>query len=98
MVVEDAHVVEQLLEEVPVLARHLPLGMREAGTVLPAGWPQWQADIHVIGFCQTLVIAVGALGAIVLVRRLVEQEHMGRLRSSMVLLLLSAAGRWLVAQ
>ena len=24
-----------------LLARHLPIGMAEAGTVLPVGWPQW---------------------------------------------------------
>ena len=80
-----------------LLARHLPLGMLEAGTVLPAGWPQWSADPHVIGFCQTLMVAVGWGGTIVLLRRLLVQNFTQWVFSSMTLLLLSLAGRWLVA-
>ena len=41
-----------------LLARHLPMGMLEAGTVMPVGWPRWSADPHVLAFCQTLVIAI----------------------------------------
>jgi len=80
-----------------LLARHLPLGMLEAGTVLPAGWPSWQADHHVIGFCQTVVVGIGWLGAAVLLRRLVDLNSRGWLTGTMMLLLMGMAGRWLVA-
>ena len=80
-----------------LLARHLPLGMLEAGTVLPAGWPTWQADHHVIGFCQTVVVGIGWLGAAVLLRRLVDLNSRGWLTGTMMLLLMGMAGRWLVA-
>ena len=80
-----------------LLARHLPLGMLEAGTVHPAGWPQWSADPHVIGFCQTLMVAVGWGGSVVLLRRLLVQNSRQWVFSSLTLLILSLAGRWLVA-
>jgi NAD-dependent dihydropyrimidine dehydrogenase PreA subunit len=80
-----------------LLARHLPLGMLEAGTVLPAGWPQWQADRHVIAFCQTFLVGIGWIGAAVLLRRLVDLNRWSWLTGTMMLLLMGLAGRWLVA-
>ena len=80
-----------------LLARHLPIGMAEAGTVLPDGWPQWSADPHVIGFCQTVVVLIGWVGAVILSRRLLDLNRRAWVRGSMVLLLVSLSGRWLVA-
>ena len=80
-----------------LLARHLPLRMLVEGTVLPAGWPQWQADQHVIAFCQTVVMGIGWIGAAVLLRRLVDLNRLRWLTGTMVLLLMSLAGRWLVS-
>ena len=80
-----------------LLARHLPIGMAEAGTVLPHGWPQWSADPHVIGFCQTLVVGIGWIGAAILSRRLLDLDRRAWVMGSMVLLLVSFSGRWLVA-
>ena len=80
-----------------LLARHLPMGMLEAGSVLPSGWPRWSADSHVLAFCQTLVISIGWAGAVVLARRLSTAKFWGWLSCSMVLLSISCAGRWLVA-
>ena len=80
-----------------LLARHLPIGMAEAGTVLPHGWPHWSADTHVIGFCQTLVVGIGWIGAAILSRRLLDLDRRAWVMGSMVLLLVSLSGRWLVA-
>ena len=80
-----------------LLARHLPIGMAEAGTVLPAGWPQWSADPHVIGFCQTMVVGIGWVGAVILSRRLLDLNRRVWVMGSMMLLLVSLSGRWLVA-
>ena len=80
-----------------LLARHLPIGMAEAGTVLPDGWPQWSADPHVIGFCQTVVVLIGWVGAVILSRRLLDLNRRAWIRGSMVLFLVSLSGRWLVA-
>ena len=80
-----------------LLARHLPIGMAEAGTVLPDGWPQWSADPHVIGFCQTTVVMIGCVGAVILSRRLLDLDRWAWVMGSMVLLLVSLGGRWLVA-
>ena len=80
-----------------LLARHLPIGMAEAGTVLPVGWPQWSADPHVIGFCQTVVVVIGWVGAVILSRRLLDLNRRAWVRGSMVLFLVSLSGRWLVA-
>ena len=85
------------LQEGTLLAWHLPLGMLEAGTVLPAGWPQWSADPHVIGFCQSLKVSVGWGGAVVLRGCLLVQNSTQWVSSSLILLILSLAGRWLVA-
>lgn len=84
-----------------LLARHLPLGMGEAGLVLPvsfggAHWPHWQADPHVIAFCQSSAVLVGGLGTAVLMGRL---QAPGQVRwGSLALAIgLAAGGRWLVA-
>ena len=80
-----------------LLARHLPLGMSEAGTLLPGGWPQWRADPHVIGFAQTLVVVIGWAVAVALSQRLMRSFN-GNWRIGMAgLLLISLGGRWLVA-
>ena len=91
-----------------MLAQHLPLGMAEAGQLLPValaplgsgsllnGW-QWSADGHVIAFCQSLVVALGVLASIVLLRRLLQLEFRHWLWLSSLPLLLGAGGRWLVA-
>ncbi len=89
-----------------MLARHLPLGMAEAGALLPVSlaplgeWasalPHWSADRHVIGFCQTLALLVGAAGSLVLLRRLGPRGLSWWLASGGTLLL-AGAGRWLVA-
>ena len=91
-----------------MLAQHLPLGMAEAGQLLPValaplgsgsllnGW-QWSADGHVIAFCQSLVVALGVVASIVLLRRLLQLEFRHWLWLSGLPLLLGAGGRWLVA-
>ena len=78
-----------------LLARHLPLGMCEAGMVFPTGWPHWSADPHVIGFCQTTIVLIGLLGAIILGRRMQEPNRKTWLLGSMMVGL-ACAGRWLV--
>jgi polyferredoxin len=91
-----------------MLADHLPLGMAEGGLVLPvsvvpwwpelAGWlPAWSADSHVIGFCQSLAVAVGVAGSVVLLRRLLQPLRWGWLALGWLALGLGAGGRWLVA-
>lgn len=80
-----------------LLARHLPIGMAEAGTVLPHGWPHWSADPHVIGFCQTVVMGTGWVGAAILSCRLLDLDRLAWVVGSMMLLLVSLSGRWLVA-
>ncbi len=90
-----------------MLADHLPLGMAEAGLVLPVSaspwWPQltsrlpgWSADRHVIAFCQSLVVAVGVAGSVVLLRRLLQPLRWGWLALGWLALGLGAGGRWLV--
>ena len=94
-----------------LLARHLPIGMAEAGAVLPVSlapllpvdsvwWqqlPSWRADSHVIGFCQSAVVLLGALAAVVVLRRLLANNRVAWLGASVMALLLACAGRWLVA-
>jgi len=91
-----------------MLADHLPLGMAEGGLVLPvsaapwwpelAGWlPAWSADGHVIAFCQSLVVAVGVAGSVVLLRRLLQPLRWGWLALGWLAVGLGAGGRWLVA-
>ncbi|MFQ6538838.1 MULTISPECIES: 4Fe-4S binding protein [Aphanothece] len=94
-----------------LLARHLPVGMAEAGRLLPVSaaglppaWPaapllplaQWSADPHVVGFCQTGAMLVGAFGSAVLLLRLLQPGLRGRLLGGGLVLTLAVAGRWLV--
>jgi polyferredoxin len=91
-----------------MLAHHLALGMAEAGMVLPvslASWlggsaaqlPSWSADLHVIGFCQTLAVGLGLVGSVVLLRRLLLPDRLGWLLQAALTLVMAGAGRWLVA-
>ena len=95
-----------------LLARHLPLGMGEAGMVLPVSlapvaqrfdpqWlalvPSWQADPHVIGFCQSAAVVAGVVWAVVLLRRQLANSLTAWLGASLLAISLAAAGRWLVA-
>ncbi len=84
-----------------LLARHLPVGMAEAGLLLPvtfqAPLPAWSADPHVIAFCQSLVLLVGVGGSLVLLRRLLLPSRLLIWLGSLAALLLGVGGRWLVA-
>lgn len=100
-----------------LLARHLPLGMSEAGQVLavsaaplqpwlaPGGLdpallnrlPAWQADAHVIGFCQSAVVLLGLIWAVVLLRRQLVSRQPAWIGASLLAVVLALAGRWLVA-
>ncbi|QPN59685.1 4Fe-4S binding protein [Synechococcus sp. CBW1002] len=91
-----------------LLARYLPLGMVEAGQLLPvsltplapdlaATLPGWSADPHVITFCQSLVGVVGVVGSWVLQRRLRQADRWRWLLGPLLVLGLGAGGRWLVA-
>jgi polyferredoxin len=88
-----------------LLARHLPVGMAEAGLVLPVSlaglgpgpWPGWSFDDHVIAFCQTLVVLAGVVGAWLLLRRLLLPSRRLIWLASLAALGLAAGGRWLVA-
>ena len=95
-----------------LLARHLPIGMAEAGAVLPvsfaplaatadAAWlaalPAWRADLHVIAFCQSAAVLVGWLATVALLRRLLANNRTAWVGASALALLLAGCGRWLVA-
>jgi len=84
-----------------LLARHLPIGMAEAGLLLPVsgleGAPFWSADPHVIAFCQSAAVLVGWLGAVLLLRRQLANSPLAWLSASCLALLVAGAGRWLVA-
>ena len=91
-----------------LLARYLPLGMAEAGTVLPVSFsalngefaaqlPSWRADGHVIGFCQSGAVLAGLAGALVLLRRMLSAGSSALPAASLLALGLAAGGRWLVA-
>ncbi|MEB3173317.1 MAG: sigma 54-interacting transcriptional regulator, partial [Cyanobacteriota bacterium] len=85
-----------------LLARHLPLGMAEAGQLLPVslgdpGLPAWSADIHVIGFCQSAVVLAGLIWAVALLRRQLANSRLAWGGASVLALALAAAGRALVA-
>nr|WP_254896236.1 sigma 54-interacting transcriptional regulator [Synechococcus sp. HK05] len=84
-----------------LVARHLPLGMAEAGTLLPVSGllagPAWSADPHVIAFCQSATVVLGLSWAVVLLRRQLARSRQAWLGASALALLLAAAGRWLVA-
>ena len=73
------------------------MGMLEGGTLLPAGWPSWSADPHVVGFCQGGLVTIGLISSVVLARRLIIPEHFNWELGSMVMLVLSRTGRWLVS-
>ncbi len=90
-----------------LLARHLPVGMAEAGRLLPVSaspWapalaerlPAWSADPHVIGFCQSAVVLLGVLGALVLQRRLRQADRWRWLLGPLLVLCWrrGAAGWW----
>jgi transcriptional regulator with AAA-type ATPase domain len=83
-----------------LLARHLPLGMGEAGLLLPASFgapalPHWQADPHVIAFCQSAAALVGVAGSALLLPRVLPAGA-GRWGGLLLAMGLAAAGRWLV--
>lgn len=84
-----------------LLARHLPIGMAEAGQLLPvSGWrsaPSWQADPHVIAFCQSAAVLLGLVWAWVLLRRQLANSRLAWFSASALALVLAGAGRWLVA-
>ena len=94
-----------------LLARHLPIGMAEAGQLLPvslaplqgqggallAPLPAWRADPHVIAFCQSAAVLLGLAWAVVLLRRLLGNHCLAWLGASALAVLLAAGGRWLVA-
>jgi polyferredoxin len=85
-----------------LLARHLPLGMGEAGALLPVSLgdptlPAWRADSHVIGFCQSAAVALGWLWSVVLLRRQLANSRLAWLSAALLALILALGGRWLVA-
>jgi polyferredoxin len=95
-----------------LLARHLPIGMAEAGTLLPVSlsplaasdavpWlqalPAWRADGHVIAFAQSLVVFGGLAAAVVVLRRLLANSRSAWVGASALAITLAIAGRWLVA-
>lgn len=95
-----------------MLADHLPLGMAEAGRILPASLtamalnlppqslarlPSWSADPAVIGFCQTLLILPLPLATLVLQRRLLPMTWGGSLLLALLAVAIAAVGRWLVS-
>jgi len=89
-----------------MLAHFLVLGMGEAGLLLPVSLaplglepealPRWSADPHVIAFCQSLAIAVGWVGSVLLLRRLLSPGRITWLLLSLACLLLAGGSRWLV--
>ena len=83
-----------------LLARYLPLGLQEAGLLLPVsfGWPDlpyWRADTHVIAFCQSAAVLVGVGGTAMLIPRF-QPAGWSRWGGLALALVLEAAGRWLV--
>jgi len=85
-----------------LLARHLPVGMAEAGMLLPVSFglselPGWRADPHVIGFCQSAVVVMGWVWAVVLLRRQLVSRLQVWIWASGLALALAAGGRLLVA-
>ena len=93
-----------------LLARHLPIGMDEAGQLLPVSlaplasaqpWlehlPAWRADAHVIAFCQTAAVLTGWTASVVVLRRLLANNRVAWIGASCLALLLACGGRWLVA-
>ena len=83
-----------------LLARHLPIGMGEAGQLLPvslgAGWPSWSADPHVVAFCQSAAVLAGALCSWWLLRRLLSNEPRKLWLATGLSASVGCLGRWLV--
>jgi len=77
-----------------------PLAAPGSAGADPGAWlislPAWRADPHVIGFCQSLVVAVGVGGSAVLLRRLLLPERYAWLAQLAALLGLGVAARALV--
>ena len=91
-----------------LLARHLPLGMSEAGQLFPVslaprdwGWsqtlPTWRADSHVSAFCQSTFVLLGWGASVALLRRQLANHRTAWMGASGLALVLALAGRWLVA-
>ena len=89
-----------------MLSRYLPLGMVEAGQLLPVSafpwqgaaaalWPSWSADQHVVAFCQSAVIAVGLIWSLVILRRLLLTSPRLLGLGSTLAIALALGGRWL---
>jgi NAD-dependent dihydropyrimidine dehydrogenase PreA subunit len=89
-----------------LLSRYLPLGMVEAGQLLPVSafpwqgaaaalWPSWSADQHVVAFCQSAVIAVGLIWSLVILRRLLLTSPRLLGLGSTLAIALALGGRWL---
>ena len=83
-----------------LLARHLPVGMGEAGQLLPvslgASWPGWSADPHVVAFCQSAAVLAGALCSWWLLRRLLSNEPNSLWVATGLSASVGCLGRWLV--
>ncbi|MCT0212586.1 MULTISPECIES: 4Fe-4S binding protein [unclassified Synechococcus] len=83
-----------------LLARHLPVGMAEAGRLLPVSFqlplPSWSADPHVIAFCQSLVLLVGGAGSWLVLRRLLLPSRRLVWLACLGALAIGVGGRWLV--
>ena len=90
-----------------LLASHLPIGMDEAGTLLPVSFsalplvapdhlPSWRADPHVIGFCQSAVISAGGIASVITLRRLFNHRRSAWLMACTVMVAIAISGRWLV--
>jgi hypothetical protein len=59
--------------------------------------PSWQADPHVIGFCQSAAVLLGFSAAVVVLRRMLQTNRLAWLSSTALALVLALGGRWLVA-
>ena len=75
--------------------------MAEGGRLLPVSGlseaPFWSADPHVIGFCQSTVVLLGLVAAVLLLRRQLANVRLAWLSASALAVALAALGRWLVA-
>ena len=69
---------------------------QSARTGEPRG-TSWLANSYIFGFCQTVAVAVDWIGGVVIAKLLIIPEHFNWELCSMVILVLSFAGRWLVS-